>query len=200
MKRFRNHLFVAAGLVVLYIVLAGVNSRVGVAQGPGVLQVKVVNMPADAVPTRAQGTTTVRNAEEPGRQPFQQSFTASFLDLPGGSSTAFPLGIVVPPGKRLVLRQVTGNFDMPSPAFVRAVGLRPSLASVTPSYFIRPVLQGTLAGTRDFFTVNETVLFYLNPGDAPILDFLYGSAPVNNACTNCSQMSFTLIGYFVDVP
>jgi hypothetical protein len=81
--------------------------------------VLVVNTPDEPVPTAAQGTTTVRDTENPARTAIQGSLCLrippTFHDLCG----AIPSSFSVPAGHRLVIEFVSGscanfsNFRMP---------------------------------------------------------------------------------------
>lgn len=89
------------------------------APAPPISAVQVVNTPADPVPTAAQGTTLVggnvavtndftnpigvRDADNPAKQPFQVQVNGSFT---GDTVNLF---FTVPPGKQLVIEQVTAT-------------------------------------------------------------------------------------------
>jgi hypothetical protein len=107
--RFKSYMCAAGGLVILAGTLSIIGPRAAHSQGPSPVQVKVVNTTSEPVPTVAQGTTLVRSADEPARQPFQQQWNVFFST----GETVKTAGVTVPTGKRLVIEYASLRAQLP---------------------------------------------------------------------------------------
>ena len=125
MTNFRSYLIAVFGLAVLIgAVVFSASSASHAAPtslGPPTQDVKVVNTTAEAVPTKAQGTTTVagtvqvgndtnnpvlvRDVDNPALLPFTQEF---FITIPDGQFQG-TAKLAVDPGVRLVIEYVSGQ-------------------------------------------------------------------------------------------
>jgi hypothetical protein len=160
---------------------------------PPANSVVVVNTPAQAVPTTAQGTTaisgTVRDADNPARQPFALSH---FFALAEGSFVEF-FTFTVPPGKRLVVEYVSGSGGAPNG---RRIGLQVTTlnaGSFTTFAFPSTFLDtACVAEACDTLFINHLTRLYSEPGPLRLALFRsHGDGFVS------AEVSIS--GYFVDM-
>lgn len=132
---------------------------------------------------------TVRNADEPGRNPYQ--YTGK-VDCYNRSSCAFDFP-PVPAGKRLVIQSISVS--------VATKESNPTLKQVVLTDFYGAITHNLPLEYRGgdsfigyFFTTNQSVLHYYNPGDTPrLLAQVYGTSVVRKA-------NFTMTGYVIKLP
>jgi hypothetical protein len=191
------------------------------AAGGQTSNVRVVNTPAEPVPTSATGTTTVagtvgatqsgpwsvdvtntaaspvpfRDVDNPARQPFRAQVVAGFAD--GASITGNITIATVPAGKRLIIEHVWAFAKIPvgQKVIEGGVVLEDDPHATAIAHF-RWDGQGTNAGgTLDYFVASDAVRVSANPGPTQCFaerDNVTGASP--------DSVTFTISGYFVDCP
>lgn len=138
-------------------------------------------------PALANAQTLIRNVDEPGRNPYQQ--TGSISSCTNGSCAFnFPF---VPAGKRLVIQSVSIGFRTTAyPSYKQAV-LNTLYDNVV--HYLPIEYQGGNSSNGYLFIVNQTVQRYYDAGQQPRLDlFVLGSYQ--------GTQSFTISGYLINLP
>jgi hypothetical protein len=143
--------------------------------------------PAIAQAVRA---ALVSNVDDPGRIPYQLGL--DFLACnPGNCNVQFP---PVPPGKRLVITNISGSI-----ATSVAAGslVLPSVdannAGKVVIVFLSTTFQGVIEGQNLFVFNQPTHLFYA-AGEQPFAEVQFSALNIPGAGT----VTFTLTGYMVD--
>lgn len=171
MKRFARALAVTLGLVVLGSIVSLVPQKKVSAQDVG-----------PAVTIAGPLPVPIRNSDEKGRIPYQQSggvdCNTSLCDF------AFPS---VPAGKRLVIEHVSANVN-PNPGVgVNGVFLEGACGSCYWS------LPGRSLASPGLVLVNEQVLAYFESGAIPFIRVAWNSG------TNTGGFQAVITGYLVDL-
>jgi hypothetical protein len=132
----------------------------------------------------------VSNVDDPGRIPYQLG--RNFLDCnPGNCTVLFPS---VPPGKRLVITNISGRIATSVAAgSLISPSVEANNAGKEVIVFLATTFQGTSEGQNLFVFNQPTHLFYA-AGEEPIADVQF-TAP--NA-PGTGTVSFTLTGYMLD--
>jgi hypothetical protein len=171
MKRLKTSLFAAAGILTLALVLNSVGPKRVMA---------------------ALGYTPVRDVDQPARQPFGITFSAT---IPNGqySATSFP--ITVPPNKRLAIESISPSITVPPGqdaeinVFLSTGGnpviLRPAMTFRAANLFGSP--------GDHYSTINE-VHAYADPGT----NISFGA--IRNSTVGDAGAALTLTGHLVDLP
>jgi hypothetical protein len=199
MPQFKRYLVAGCCLTILAITGALMNTHHAVAQAP--TQVAVVNTPLPitgdvhiaasahrplAVEI-AHVPVPVLNVSEPGQAPYQES--REFTFGAGGCGPTF-CGVTfgpVPAGKRLVVTQISGLFQLPTGRFPLIV-FPLSLNSGVPA-----TKQGTDSATGfDYFVSNQAILGYFDSSAPPTMQVSeFGGTP------GPRPQIVTLAGYYV---
>jgi len=124
------------------------------------------------------GLTSVRDVDNPARQPFQFSLLAV---APNNQFT-------VPSGKRLVIEYVSGRLSVSLGQQLESVFLFTKVNNVSVDHYFTPILTGGV--TQSIFTVSQQTRIYADPGTVIKL-FTLG------AVTEFGDL--TISGYFVDL-
>ena len=204
---------------------AGPASAAGTNPGVPSLNVTVNNPSSNPVPVSTQGTTNISgnvnvsgnvnaaqsgtwkvgitgNVDEPGRNPFQQTFEfsanppsacRSIPTSPQVCDFQFPL---VPGGKRLVVTNVTGLVFVDQPGVVGRVEFNPG--PTVGSTFLGTYPNSGIGGTENMMGINAPVLFYVEAGTFLGLR-IDASAPVAIDNNGAVRSSITVSGYFVNL-
>jgi hypothetical protein len=229
MNRFKNQLIVAAVFALLAAIGTIMNSHQVAAQPgpPGGMAVNIVNpLPVPVTgSTTVSGTVAatqsgswnvgitgtptinftntaatpifVRNVDNPGHNPY-----AEFQILRFGicSLCSGPVNFaIVPPGKRLVVTNISGEIDLGGGAqIIRVQAFNGS--TVSPSDISLPVtlqfsgVAGT-GGASTVFVFNQQCLLFVDAGNRP------GAFVVaDNPSASIGETSINMTGYFVNVP
>jgi hypothetical protein len=135
----------------------------------------------------AKTPKSVRDADNPARQPFNQQFTISLQDGEyGKASDSFQ----VPAGKRLVIEFVSVSVQLPT-----GQGPGASFAGID-----IPLVKGLYSVfSTDFFTGNQLMRLYIEPG-ASIAGSLFRSANGSYATSGAAACSIAVSGYYVNLP
>lgn len=186
MKNVGAILFVAT----IVVFLGAVVSSTGSHAMPPLTNVLVVNRTAQAVPVAAQGTTVIRDSDNPARQPFNVHLER---DLPRGQSqTACPTTLyTVPSGKELVVEYVSLWGVSQNPETPNIAISRPGVQT---EYLFFLQRKGTSEIGAPLYGASETTRLYFSPGDA-----------VNYCVTrdqNTDDLGYRirLSGYLVNLP
>lgn len=205
--------------------LAGPASAAGPVPGPPSLAVNVTNTSSSPVPVAAQGITSVSgsvsvsgavsaaqsgnwsvgitgNADEPGRNPFQQ--TLEFSANPPSACRAIPASPqvcdfefpAIPVGKRLVVTNVTGLIFVDQPGVVGRIEFLPG--PTVGSTFLGTYPNSGFGGSENMIGVNAPVLFFVDAGTFLRLR-VNASAPVAVDNNGTVGSSITISGYFVNL-
>ena len=140
------------------------------------------------VANNASATTqSIRNVDEPGRNPYQKTVRLS-CSVGGGPCIAeFP---VVPAGKRLVIQSVSASFSTTAYPSMTSAYLSSYEGYVVHS--LPTIYQGGNTYSGYQFSVNQTVQHYYEAGQLPRLQiFTTGSY--------LGQALFTISGYMVSL-
>lgn len=163
--------------------------------------VKVVNTSAEAVPVTVNGTPTVqvgnssanpvliRNIDTAARQPYHATISAPFVagnDVAGSASS-----LVVPAGKRLVIKYVSADADVPVGQVVVGTFLagRPEL-----DYVFVLSRQASGNGFDEIYAAAQPMEIWLDPGD--LIDMIF----VRNGTLGTGNARVTISGYLENVP
>ena len=186
MKNLATFALVAGTAVILAVLLSTTGSH---AMLP-VSDVLVVNSPAQAVPVSAQGTTLVRDADNPARQAVNVHLEKN---LPvGQSQTACPTTLfTVPAGKEFVVEYVS---IWGVSAVLESPSVSISRPGVQTEYLFFLERKGTSLIGAPLYGASEQTRLYFSPGDA-----------VNYCVTrdkNTDDLGYRirLSGYLVNVP
>lgn len=203
---FKNY-FLAATCVVLF---AGSFAHAQQTEGKGATtlapttstqNVKVVNTSAEPVPVAVSGTPTVqvgntavnpalmRDVDRSSRQPYHATLSAPFNiggDVAGSSSS-----LVVPAGKRLVIKYVSAIADVPVGQVV--IG---KFYTGNPAFYYGVVLnrQSSGNGSDEVYISAQPVEIWLDPGDP--IDIVF----VRDSTLGIGYASVTFSGYLENVP
>jgi hypothetical protein len=174
MKRFAIYGLVAIGLLFVTVLAGAFSGARAVAQ----TVIKAVLM---------------RNVDEPGRVPFQETRSVPTSCPFGACSAGFS---PVPPGKRLVIRKVSGILSLSPSASLVVVQLLSESGGQSkgvPNVFVPAHLQATTTSTS-YYVFNSDVLAYVDAGASPFVlaGVYFGGIG--------SFSGFTLTGYYIDVP
>jgi hypothetical protein len=213
--RFKNQLIVAALFLVLGAVGVLMNSRQAAAQGPNDgLAVRIVN----PVPVPITGSTTitgtvgaaqsgvwnvgitgqplsVRNIDEPGRTPYQETLRVSG-GKNCGSVVCGPEFVFspVPAGKRLFITDVSVSFVVSAGANV-FIGDLEQISLNHTSVFLPFTRQGPyVPGTEQWIT-NQHVNYFVDQTVSPVV-----FAHVDTAHLSNEDSFATIAGYYVPRP
>jgi hypothetical protein len=138
--------------------------------------VEIVNSEANPVPV----TGTIRDAENPGRQPFSVN-----LSIAGPGSSSFP----VPANKRLVITHV--NAFCQTPTVPDTIAIQGTANGVLSELLVPfSITTGPTATNR--YAVQQ-VMGFADPGTSVTVTFFVFGGSTGNARVN-------IHGYFVDVP
>jgi hypothetical protein len=138
--------------------------------------------PAIAQAVRA---ALVSNVDDPGRIPYQQSFVVFF----GGANNS-QLTPAVPPGKRVVITNISGAVDTNMPA---GALLQPHIGLLGANPLIYPTLIFSGSGNgENSFAFNQQTLLFANPGDRIVMGMEIAMVPTQG------NAFFTLSGYLLD--
>ena len=160
---------------------------------PSPSNVNVVNTPNVNVVNTTASPVSVRDVDNPARQPFHAEAVGGFAD--GASITGGILIPTVPAGKRLVIEHVSVFGAMlPGQKMVRArVMYRFSVFG----HSLVISAQGSNAdGSSDYFVASELIRFYDNDG----LPVAWEAERDSSAGANLAGIDINCDGYFVDCP
>ena len=201
MLEFKNKLIVLSVVGILAVIGSLMNSRQSVVQGAGGPTVSIdpaqlplpvkatqsgpwtVNLGPDAHVSIAGQPITVKNLDEKGRNPYQQS-GATGCNGSGLCDFAFP---AVPAGKRLVIEHVSANVN-PNPG----VGVNGTFLEGAGGFTVFS-LPGTSMATPELIAVNQTVLAYFDAGQTPFYRVAWSTS------SNPGAFQVTISGYLVDL-
>jgi len=130
-------------------------------------------------------TVTVRNIDEKGRTPYQQSGARPCNGM-GLCDLFFP---AVPSGKRLVIENVSANIDAGIGA---GAGINGTFLAGGPG-FNAWTLPGRSMAEPELVAVNERVLAFYESGETPMYRVAY------HALANNGSLQVVLSGYLVDL-
>lgn len=135
----------------------------------------------------------IQNAEEPGRVPYQESFSTDHPPcLAWGCSLGFTFS-TVPDGKRLVIKNVNALLNMNTGGVLTGAALSVGTNNVN-VYFPFTTRYLNFAGL-DQWVVQQEVLLYVDAESHPF--FWFTTDPDHGAS---SGGTVTLTGYYVSVP
>jgi hypothetical protein len=152
-----------------------------------------------------------KSLDEPGRTPYlvQQAFSLTcqrpilfHLNLRNQQCNAtFP---PVPSGKRLVIQHVSGELivdsDLGAAPYLVSGLIQGQTAQVSHLLTVSFLTQDTNAQGlffHDIYRIDEATQMFIEPGDAPQINAIYG---IDRAHSALLAGSVTLSGYLVDVP
>jgi len=169
----------------------GINGTpvVGLDAGNNTVKFDAVNNTVKVDPTNP---LSIRDVDNPARQPFRKSVFVSFPD--GATFAAINPGINPPAGKRLVIEAVSASGNIPSgQKFACTLNITDEFAQVLFNLDLTLTLQATFGGV-DSFQGNTTTRVYLEPSD----NIAFDAFRTSGAGSGGMRVSFS--GYFVDVP
>jgi hypothetical protein len=193
---FKKSLFALIGLIVLVALLAAFMPRVSRGQGngpngPPPFDVKVINSPSEPVPVTGTVSVSnlgadplpVRDVDNPARKAVRASASCQTSNFNFCDATFF----VVPPGKRMVIENVSMEARIPA-------GLAATM-NVSGGWLplSQPSVNFGLSGS--FTRQNEHVRFYVEPGSAVSIQ-VHRTGPESLQ----GNFDFRINGYLVDVP
>jgi hypothetical protein len=162
---------------------------VGLDAGNNTVKFDAVNNTVKVDPTNP---LSIRDVDNPARQPFRKSVFVSFPD--GATFAAINPGINPPAGKRLVIEAVSASGNIPSgQKFACTLNITDEFAQVLFNLDLTLTLQATF-GAVDSFQGNTTTRVYLEPSD----NIAFDAFRTSGAGSGGMRVSFS--GYFVDVP
>jgi hypothetical protein len=162
---------------------------VGLDAGNNTVKFDAVNNTVKVDPTNP---LSIRDVDNPARQPFRKSVFVSFPD--GATFAAINPGINPPAGKRLVIEAVSASGNIPSgQKFACTLNITDEFAQVLFNLDLTLTLQATFGGV-DSFQGNTTTRVYLEPSD----NIAFDAFRTSGAGSGGMRVSFS--GYFVDVP
>jgi hypothetical protein len=139
-------------------------------------------------------TPTVRNVDEPARQPFQRSRAIVFA--PGESTGTAEF--FVPLGKRFVIEYVSAQIDM-GVSFITVTGfsVRTSTDNPpgTPHFFVPMSPPSNTGSNSKWFIVSQQTRLYADPGSTVTIVAELFVAP---ALVNSISGRASLSGYLID--
>jgi hypothetical protein len=179
MARFKSHLFVLIGFVLLGAIGAAFGN--GTAQAIVAAQVQVANTTANPVPTNAVDVT------DPGRIGYQATINNAGKCSGTECLFSFP---TVPSGHRVVVQHISGAVGFTGPPIDVLI-----LTAIVPN-------QGNIEGfaaptlpTLPVTTFDQPVLFYVDAGSAVVAQV----AASGNIVFSANTIQFvTLTGYELD--
>ncbi|HEV8649976.1 MAG TPA: hypothetical protein VG276_11375 [Actinomycetes bacterium] len=130
----------------------------------------------------------VTSADDPGRLAFLRQVILSFrID-----STSATNSFLVPAGKRLVIRYVSADADLPTGQRLIVLGLhtRIILGQLVPHHFV-PVFTGTI-GTRGHFAVAQDTQLYAAPETSVFI------AAARSGTGGEGTITVSVSGYLID--
>jgi hypothetical protein len=141
-----------------------------------------------AVPAIAQAVraAVVKNIDERGRTPYQ-----TILLCNGLNSCVSAAGIAVPAHSRLVIEHVSGFAQFPESQQINGILLT---SSASRSYIVATFLEDY--GGLYNYGFDQPHLFYVEAGDAPVLQLFVSGAPVNG---HYAEAQCQISGYIVDL-
>jgi hypothetical protein len=171
----------------------GINGTpvVGLDAGNNTVKFDAVN---NTVKVDPANPLSVRDVDNPARQPYGNFRIINLNDGDGGNTTFFS---EVPAGKRLVIEQISLDGYVPTgQIWQRAViGVDRGNSTLTFDIEVKPRGPDPFSnGARDQFASSQQVRLYADAGSTPSF-FVQRS---NSAGT--ARMQMTISGYFVDVP
>ena len=173
MTRFRNYLLAAVGFAILTGGLLVTGPSTSRAQAKAFDDVRVINTPAEAVPTAAQGTTAIsgdvtvvntpnvlvgntaaapvlaRDVDNPARTPWQMSAQVTFASPSFQEVATF--NPPIPAGKVFVIEFATAQANLPTGQRVRFI-LFTDVGYTLVQHYFAPTFVGT------DFTVDNLVM------------------------------------------
>ena len=141
-----------------------------------------------AVPAIAQAVraAVVKNIDERGRTPYQ-----TILLCNGLNSCVSAAGIAVPAHSRLVIEHVSGFAQFPESQQINGILL---LSSASRSYIVATYLEDY--GGYYNYGFDQPHLFYVEAGDAPVLQLAVSGAPTAG---QFAEVQCQISGYIVDL-
>lgn len=212
MKYIKNTIILFAGIgVIAFACALFLPSHTSGQEGksdaaPPTANVKVVNTASEPVPIAGTvnlanpGTSPlpVRDVDHPARNPFQKQIDAHITPLSYWTQESVP--ITIPPGKRFVMEHVSAKAIVP-------IGQKLHMTVVTrfndalTSQALIAVPQGTTAslGNKDVFTASQLLKAYAGGNNAVPDEAIVVYAERDGEFGD-ALISFSLSGYFIDVP
>jgi hypothetical protein len=169
----------------------GINGTpvVGLDAGNNTVKFDAVNNTVKVDPTNP---LSVRDMDNPARQPFRKSVFVSLAD--GSTFNAINPGITPPVGKRLVIETISASGNVPSgQKFACSLNLTDEFAQPIFNLEMPLSLSGTF-GPVDTFQGTTTTRMYVDPSDN-VTFYAFRTAG-----TGAAGMRVNFSGYFVDVP
>jgi hypothetical protein len=142
-------------------------------------------------------TPTVKDADNPARQPFHAS---AYVGFSNGSASATATITTVPAGKRLIIEHVSVYGQMLVGQTMRRAAIGTSLLNYNDGGYVFDDLtvspQGS-DGVKDYFVASQDVRLYADPGTQVLGTAIRNSTAGANPDT---AVQFSISGYLVDVP
>jgi hypothetical protein len=214
--RFRDYLFVAGGI--LLIALSISFAHVNPAGSAGSAPVTVVNTPLPVQGTVNVGNfptsntitgsvsiantpnvnvvnqPTVRDADNPARQPFvfflcelsQQNCPTAFT-IPSTTATGQSV-------QRFVVEYVSGSCAVDSGKFVADLGVSTSVKGTTAFYRVIPTLESSFPSTGNFFNFAQQLRGYADPGTNAVISSFVEGPGTSEPGQSCNML---VSGYLV---
>ncbi len=160
-----------------------VSGSIGVSGTVAATQSGTWNVGVTGTPNVSVGNVVaVQNVDEKGRVPYMQSGFQSCAPGNGLCDLVFP---AVPAGKRLVIEHVSANIGLNGSSSLNGTFLLAGGAVFS--------LPGRSMATPELVGVNETVLAYLEAGQAPVYRLAFSSS------TGSGEDTCVISGYVVDL-
>jgi hypothetical protein len=169
----------------------GVNGTVAVSNFPATTSV-AIDSSTNTVKIDTSNPLSVRDIDNPTRQPFRKSVFVSLAD--GSTFNAINPGITPPAGKRLVIETTSVSGNVPSgQKFACSLNLTDEFAQPIFNLDLPLSLSGTF-GPVDTFQGTTSTRIYVDPSDN-VTFYAFRTAGAGAA-----GMRVNFSGYFVDVP
>lgn len=192
MDKLKNSIIALVGLAVLGGGIIAITTAASQGQG-GTLgkDVNVVNTPTVLAQQSGTwdvgitGTPSVRDLDEPSRQPYQRTGGLDFAVGQDITTTEF----VVPVNKRLVIEYVSARITVSEPIFWFSV--KTSAGSAQATHFFVPMALPNASGLH---IVSQQTRLYANPGSTVIIE----ARRVNDFDLDARSGLTGFSGYLVD--
>ena len=150
-----------------------------------------IDTAANTVKIDTANPVSIRDVDNPARQPFRKSV---FVSLPDGTTfVAINPGITPPTGKRLVIETVSLSGNVPSgQKYACSVNITDQFAQPIFDLDLTLSLQGTF-GPVDTFQGNTTTRVYVDSSDNVAFDAF------RTAGAGAAGLRVSFSGYFVDM-
>ena len=170
---------------------SGAPWSVNVANTPTVSITGTPSVSVNSVPPVSLAVgTSVRDTDNPARQPFQASVILNFAT----TDTVATNTLEVPTGKELVIEYVSMFADLPTGNTLLELVVSTFQGASSIEHYFSPRLQGT-QGMIDIYLISQQTRLYADPGLAKV-----SFVAIRTASNSTGQVGATVSGYLVGVP